>query len=199
MPATISRAICRTRQSDVICLPTQFRDLDLPTARTPAPIRCIEATSLFTTRSFEHFRRHAKCHRSRHRFCLCRRPDNDAGAIQELKNVAISWRRKFFRGAKTRPNWKMLCRTPSARSSRRLSPSRRRSCRPRAPAGNTRAYLASFQSNPSRPFWRGFLKGLYPGRQRSDPGGCRWIPLASSMAWDAGQVLSTTSASSRTI
>jgi type IV pilus assembly protein PilY1 len=66
-------------------------------------------------------------------------------------------------------------------------------------AGVARAYLASFQSNPSRPFWRGYLKAYNrdaDGLIQVDANG---IPLASALQWDAGQQLSTKTASSRTI
>ncbi len=63
--------------------------------------------------------------------------DIDAGAVQELKNVAIAGGGSYLRGRKTRPNWKKRCKTPSARSLRRLSHSRRRWCRPRAPRAIT--------------------------------------------------------------
>jgi type IV pilus assembly protein PilY1 len=66
-------------------------------------------------------------------------------------------------------------------------------------AGIARAYLASFQSNPSRPFWRGYLKAYNrdaDGLIQVDANG---IPLASALAWDAGQALSTKSPASRTV
>jgi type IV pilus assembly protein PilY1 len=66
-------------------------------------------------------------------------------------------------------------------------------------AGIARAYLASFQSNPTRPFWRGYLKAYNrdaDGLIQVDANG---IPLASALAWDAGQELSTKTPGSRTI
>jgi type IV pilus assembly protein PilY1 len=66
-------------------------------------------------------------------------------------------------------------------------------------AGIARAYLASFQSNPTRPFWRGYLKAYnrdVDGLIQVDVNG---IPLASALAWDAGQELSTKSPASRTV
>jgi type IV pilus assembly protein PilY1 len=57
-------------------------------------------------------------------------------------------------------------------------------------SGSTKAYLASFQSNPSRPFWRGYLKaynrdsnGLIPVDASGQPSG--------TPVWDAGTQLST--------
>jgi type IV pilus assembly protein PilY1 len=66
-------------------------------------------------------------------------------------------------------------------------------------AGVARAYLASFQSNPTRPFWRGYLKAYNrdaDGLIQVDANG---VPLVSALQWDAGEQLSTKSASSRTI
>ena len=66
-------------------------------------------------------------------------------------------------------------------------------------SGVARAYLASFQSNPTRPFWRGYLKAYNrdaDGLIQVDANG---IPLSSALAWDAGQQLSTKTASSRTV
>ncbi len=66
-------------------------------------------------------------------------------------------------------------------------------------SGVARAYLASFQSNPTRPFWRGYLKAYNrdaDGLIQVDANG---IPLVSAMAWDAGQQLSTKTPGSRSI
>jgi type IV pilus assembly protein PilY1 len=66
--------------------------------------------------------------------------------------------------------------------------------------GIARAYLAAFQSNPSAPFWQGYLKaydrgsdGLVP----TDPN--TGVPLDSALAWEAGQQLALKAASARTI
>ncbi|PYN38849.1 MAG: hypothetical protein DME01_00345 [Candidatus Rokuibacteriota bacterium] len=69
--------------------------------------------------------------------------------------------------------------------------------------GSTKAYLAAFASDPSNPFWQGFLKAY----QRDSTGlvpvytsGLRQgQPLDSALVWEAGQVLSTTPAANRTI
>ena len=67
-------------------------------------------------------------------------------------------------------------------------------------SGVARAYLASFQSNPTRPFWRGYLKAYNrdaDGLIQVDANG---IPLVSALQWDAGNELSVNKpASSRTI
>ena len=65
-------------------------------------------------------------------------------------------------------------------------------------SGATRAYLASFQSNASRPFWRGYLKAydLLNGTIPVDS--TTGLP-SGTPAWDAGQQLSVKTASTRTI
>jgi type IV pilus assembly protein PilY1 len=65
-------------------------------------------------------------------------------------------------------------------------------------SGNNRAYLASFQSNPSRPFWQGYLKAYNRDSNGLIPVDANGLPTGSP-AWDAGQQLSAASASSRTI
>jgi type IV pilus assembly protein PilY1 len=69
--------------------------------------------------------------------------------------------------------------------------------------GSTRAYLASFESDASSPFWKGALKayqrdsrGLVP-LETSGPNIGK--PLASALIWDAGQVLNGIASASRTI
>ena len=65
-------------------------------------------------------------------------------------------------------------------------------------AGSARAYLASFQSNPSRPFWKGFLKAYTRDANGLIPVDAQGLPSGTPV-WDAGQQLSLKSASSRTI
>jgi len=65
-------------------------------------------------------------------------------------------------------------------------------------SGSTRAYLASFQSNPSRPFWKGFLKAYTRDANGLIPVDAQGLPSGTPV-WDAGQQLSLKSASSRTI
>ena len=65
--------------------------------------------------------------------------------------------------------------------------------------GSDKAYLAAFQSNPSRPFWRGYLKAFKrdsSGNVKVDANG---VPLDSELVWEAGQQLAGKSGSSRTI
>jgi len=66
--------------------------------------------------------------------------------------------------------------------------------------GSKRAYLASFQSDPSRPAWKGFLKAF----KRDDvtgnvPVDANGVPLDSAKQWEAGELLAAKSGSSRTI
>jgi type IV pilus assembly protein PilY1 len=65
-------------------------------------------------------------------------------------------------------------------------------------SGATKAYLASFQSNPSRPFWRGFLKAYNRDANGLIPVGTDGLPSGSPV-WDAGNRLSLKSAGSRNI
>ena len=65
--------------------------------------------------------------------------------------------------------------------------------------GSTKAYLAAFQSDPSRPFWKGYLKAYQRDSNGLVPIDGNGVPLSSALVWEAGQVLSTTASSSRTI
>jgi type IV pilus assembly protein PilY1 len=65
-------------------------------------------------------------------------------------------------------------------------------------SGSARAYLASFQSNPSRPFWRGFIKAYDRDSNGLIPVGADGLPSGTPV-WDAGSQLSTKTASSRNI
>jgi type IV pilus assembly protein PilY1 len=65
--------------------------------------------------------------------------------------------------------------------------------------GSTKAYLAAFQSDPSRPFWKGYLKAYQRDSNGLVPVDANGVPLSSALVWEAGQVLSTTSSTSRTI
>src|SRR5262245_56521942 len=65
--------------------------------------------------------------------------------------------------------------------------------------GSTKAYLAAFQSDPSRPFWKGYLKAYQRDSSGLIPIDANGIPLSSALVWEAGQVLSTTGSSTRTI
>jgi type IV pilus assembly protein PilY1 len=65
--------------------------------------------------------------------------------------------------------------------------------------GSTKAYLAAFQSDPSRPFWKGYLKAYQRDSAGLVPIDANGVPLSSALVWEAGQVLSTIASSSRTI
>src|SRR5262245_10622238 len=65
--------------------------------------------------------------------------------------------------------------------------------------GSTKAYLAAFQSDPSRPFWKGFLKAYQRDANGLVPIDANGVPLSSALVWEAGQVLSGVTAASRTI
>jgi type IV pilus assembly protein PilY1 len=65
--------------------------------------------------------------------------------------------------------------------------------------GSSRAYLAAFQSNPSRSFWRGYLKAYQRDSEGRVPVDANGVPLDSALVWEAGQKLSLKSAASRTI
>jgi type IV pilus assembly protein PilY1 len=66
-------------------------------------------------------------------------------------------------------------------------------------SGTQRAYLASFQSNPSRPFWKGFLKAYNRDSSGLIPVDANGIPLSTSLAWEAGQQVNGTLDTARTI
>lgn len=78
--------------------------------------------------------------------------------------------------------------------------------------GVSRTFMAEFQSDPAKPFWRGFLKAFNQDASGNVVLAADGTPDVSStcfvdppantipcLAWEAGQVLSTTSAASRTI
>ena len=65
--------------------------------------------------------------------------------------------------------------------------------------GSTKAYLAAFQSDPSRPFWKGYLKAYQRDSNGLVPIDANGVPLSSALVWEAGQVLSGIASSSRTI
>jgi len=66
-------------------------------------------------------------------------------------------------------------------------------------AGASKAYNASFKSDPSRPFWRGFLKAYQRDSNGLIPADSNGVPLDSALVWEAGQRLSVKSAGSRRI
>jgi type IV pilus assembly protein PilY1 len=65
-------------------------------------------------------------------------------------------------------------------------------------SGSTKAYLASFQSNPSRPFWKGFIKAYNRDSNGLIPIGVDGLPSGTPV-WDAGTQLNLKSAASRNI
>jgi type IV pilus assembly protein PilY1 len=65
--------------------------------------------------------------------------------------------------------------------------------------GSTKAYLAAFRSDPSSPFWRGYLKAYQRDSNGLVPVDAQGVPLSSALVWEAGQLLSTTPAANRTI
>jgi type IV pilus assembly protein PilY1 len=65
--------------------------------------------------------------------------------------------------------------------------------------GSSRAYLASFRSDPSSPFWHGFLKAYQRDANGLVPLGADGKPSPSAFIWDAGQALTAISPGSRTI
>src|SRR5215831_4463926 len=65
--------------------------------------------------------------------------------------------------------------------------------------GSTKAYLAAFRSDPSSPFWRGYLKAYQRDSNGLVPVDAQGVPLSTALVWEAGQVLSTTPAANRTI
>jgi len=66
--------------------------------------------------------------------------------------------------------------------------------------GIARAYLAAFQSNPSAPFWQGYLKAYTRGSDGLVPtDSATGVPLDSALAWEAGQQLTLKAAADRTI
>jgi type IV pilus assembly protein PilY1 len=64
--------------------------------------------------------------------------------------------------------------------------------------GSTKAYMASFQSDPASAFWKGYLKAYQRDASGVVPVDASGIPI-SAPVWDAGTVLSTKTAASRTI
>jgi len=124
--------------------------------------------------------------------------DKDAGAIQELKEAAVKGGGGFFQAENAADLEKALNATISQILNATYS-----FATPVVPTTGTsssqRAYLASFKSNPSHPFWKGFLKAYNRDSSGLISVDANGIPLASTQAWDAGQQLSTKTAGSRTI
>jgi type IV pilus assembly protein PilY1 len=122
--------------------------------------------------------------------------DKDAGAVQDLKAQAAAGGGMFFQAE----NAAQLELALAAAISQILAATYSFAT-PVVPTTGTasvvRAYLASFQSNPSRPFWRGYLKAYNRDADGLIVVDANGFPLDSALAWDAGQALSTKSAGSR--
>ena len=65
--------------------------------------------------------------------------------------------------------------------------------------GTNRAYLAAFQSDPSLPFWHGYLKAYNRDSTGNVPVDGNGVPLASALAWEAGAQLAAKAAADRVI
>ena len=65
--------------------------------------------------------------------------------------------------------------------------------------GINRAYLAAFQSDPSRPAWRGYLKAYQRDANGQVPVDSNGVPLASALVWEAGEKLANKTAENRSI
>jgi type IV pilus assembly protein PilY1 len=65
--------------------------------------------------------------------------------------------------------------------------------------GTNRAYLAAFQSDPSKPFWRGYLKAYNRDSSGNVPVDSNGVPLDSALAWEAGAQLAAKAAADRVI
>lgn len=63
-------------------------------------------------------------------------------------------------------------------------------------SGSNRAYLAAFQSDPSRPFWRGFLKAYARDANGLIPVDAQGVPTGTP-DWEAGYMLSQKAAGDR--
>lgn len=124
--------------------------------------------------------------------------DIDAGAIQQLQTVAANGGGYFFQANNAAQLEKVLQAAINQILAATFS-----FATPVVPttstSGGSYAYLASFQSNPSRPFWRGYLKAYQRDASGLVPVDANGVPLSSAMVWDAGQQLSTKAASSRTV
>ncbi len=66
-------------------------------------------------------------------------------------------------------------------------------------SGSSKAYQASFLSDPVRPFWRGYLSAFQRGADGSVPTDANGVPLNTALVWEAGAQLSAKTAASRAI
>jgi type IV pilus assembly protein PilY1 len=65
--------------------------------------------------------------------------------------------------------------------------------------GSSKAYLAAFKSDASKPLWQGYLKAYQRDSSGLVPVDGNGVPLASALVWEAGQVLTTIPSANRTI
>ena len=65
--------------------------------------------------------------------------------------------------------------------------------------GSSRTYLAAFKSDPSRPFWSGYLKAYQRDSTGQVPVDSNGVPLASALVWEAGQQLSLMASGTRNL
>ena len=65
--------------------------------------------------------------------------------------------------------------------------------------GIKRTYLASFQSDPSRAAWKGFIKAFQRDSTGNVPVDANSVPLESALVWEAGAKLAARSPSTRKI
>jgi type IV pilus assembly protein PilY1 len=123
--------------------------------------------------------------------------DQDAGGITKLQNAATAGGGSFFYTANSQQLEAALLDAISQIMAATFS-----FATPTIPttgtSGATRAYLASFQSNASRPFWRGYLKAYNLVNGTIPVDSTTGLPSGTPV-WDAGQQLSLKTASSRTI
>jgi type IV pilus assembly protein PilY1 len=65
--------------------------------------------------------------------------------------------------------------------------------------GSDKVYTAAFQTDAARPFWRGYLKAYQRNSSGLVPVDANGVPLVSSLVWEAGALLASRAASTRTI
>ena len=66
-------------------------------------------------------------------------------------------------------------------------------------SGAGKAYLCSFDPDPAKPFWNGYVKAFTTNSAGMISVDANGIPLTSSLAWEAGALLAAKTPASRTI
>ena len=66
-------------------------------------------------------------------------------------------------------------------------------------SGSSKVYLAAFQTDAVKPFWRGYLKAYNRDSDGEIPTDDDGVPLDSALAWEAGTQLNSIAASARTV